>query len=324
MVCDQAQTNCSVFKSLGISLDKFYYEWNDERIYCGYDSPHMWKCFRNLLYKHDFILNGEIISWGAIRELFDIEKYNVARAYHKLTSRHLDPGPMEKMSVKLATQVFSHTVASDLKAGYCTGELKHPACKATVEFIERMNCIIDCMNAKSICDNNMYRAGLCKLRDFVERYLISSCEWLSSLSLANAAKAPPSFTNMIITINSTLELWKELQNRNVEYLMTANLQQDPLENLFGYWRGSCGNNSNPSAKRVMSCAQRSMVYNVGKAPEGANCEEDKNELLLKNTSIDTPVELNDNNRFIVANSDVICSDMLCDNEVFNDTKRDEL
>lgn len=80
---------------------------------------------------------------------------------------------------------------------------------------------------------------------------------------------------MILTIRSTLLLWEDLREEGVLFLLTRNLNQDPLKNLFGFWRTSLGNHQNPSAKQTRYCAQHSIFISMNKPPKGANCEDDE-------------------------------------------------
>lgn len=148
MVCDQGATNQKAIKYLNISEERPYFELEGYKIFFNYDVPHLIKSIRNNLLKQDFIIEGKIISWNVIRELREIERNNMCRAAPKLTDRHVNPNNFERMSVSLATQVFSATVSTALTIGKITGDLKHPACEATANFIKRMNYLFDCLNSR--------------------------------------------------------------------------------------------------------------------------------------------------------------------------------
>lgn len=84
------------------------------------------------------------------RELREIERNNKCRAAPKLTDRHVNPNNFERMSVSLATQVFSATVSAALTIGKITGDLKHLTCEATANFIKRINNLFDCLKPSSV------------------------------------------------------------------------------------------------------------------------------------------------------------------------------
>lgn len=63
------------------------------------------------------------------------------------------------MSVSLATQVFSATVSAVLTIGKITGDLKHPTCEATANFIKRINELLHCLNSRQAYDSNPYKCA---------------------------------------------------------------------------------------------------------------------------------------------------------------------
>ena len=52
------------------------------------------------------------MSWKHLEDFYLQDKRNVIRMAPKLTERHIHLPPFTNMSVKLATQVFSHSVAA--------------------------------------------------------------------------------------------------------------------------------------------------------------------------------------------------------------------
>lgn len=172
LVCDQGSTNMGAASKFNISYDEPFIPFRGRKIYFAFDMPHLLKCIRNNLMNYDFLLDSNLISWDALKELRSLEKFNDCRAVPKLSDRHLFPNSFEKMNVKLAAQVFSHTVYAALCTGIETGELTHPSCKATAEFIKKMNKFFDCMIAPN--DRNPYRRGLSIINNKTEKYLKKS------------------------------------------------------------------------------------------------------------------------------------------------------
>ena len=56
---------------------------------------------------------------------------------------------------------------------------------------------------------------------------------------------------ILISIQSTMSLFKELKNEGVDFLHTAKLNQDCLENFFSRLRGVGGNNNHPAPVEAM-------------------------------------------------------------------------
>ena len=61
----------------------------------------------------------------------------------------------------------------------------------------------------------------------------------------------PFQTGIIVSIKSTLELFKDLSNEGFEYLLTSRLNQDSLENIFSQLRAMGGNCSHPNTVQTM-------------------------------------------------------------------------
>ncbi|KAL7306799.1 hypothetical protein TKK_0001160 [Trichogramma kaykai] len=112
MTCDQSSCNTSAVNKLGISHNKPFYKFKDNDIAFGFDVPHIFKCIRNSLILHDFKVNDLVVSWGPIKKLYELEKGKICKAAHKLSDKHINPGPFDKMKVSLAVQVFSHSVST--------------------------------------------------------------------------------------------------------------------------------------------------------------------------------------------------------------------
>ena len=118
IVCDQGGPHKGLYTKLGAPIEKpFFVHTLDgiaSKIYTLYDSPHLLKSVRNNLLKHDFLIDGQRISWWTVRYVHELQKDDPkhVRLVPKLTEKHVSPNSREKMKVNLATQVFSNTMAS--------------------------------------------------------------------------------------------------------------------------------------------------------------------------------------------------------------------
>lgn len=92
---------------------------------------------------------------------------------------------------------------------------------------------------------------------------------------------PPTVTNWILSIKNLQLLWGKLQNEGFDFLITRNLNQDPLKNFFGFIRSHGSRNINPSCTAFKS-AFKSLIINNFMASHsvGANCEEDESDGVL--------------------------------------------
>ncbi|KAL7304644.1 hypothetical protein TKK_0002891 [Trichogramma kaykai] len=222
MVCDESSSNRSAIKRLGIALENpsFTFEGND--IFFGFDVPHMFKGIRNILLNNNFTVNGNIVSWLPIKQLYELEKDKSCKAAHKLTERHIQPKAFEKMKVSLAVQVFSHsvgtalmTVALNKEIGLNTADFGIAA--ETFDFCTRLNRIFDCLNARSFNDPNRYRKSLSKSTR-VEDELKKAVDWIKTI--VDESRSPV-FPTLLLTINGILLLWDRLKSKDIQAYPSA-------------------------------------------------------------------------------------------------------
>jgi len=113
-----------MFDLLGGSLSNPTTKINTKEIFLIYDVPHLLKSVRNNLLNGDIKLKNKIITLRDIKDTFNIDIIsNKARSMPKITSTHLQPNAWQKMSVKLATQIFSKSVSAAIHTCIQTGEL---------------------------------------------------------------------------------------------------------------------------------------------------------------------------------------------------------
>lgn len=280
IVTDQGSNNAAAVRLMGVTKETPYIMFDTHKIYCLFDLPHLLKSVRNNLLKHDFCVNGEIISWSAIREFYELDKSSKTdcRAAPKLSERHLNPQAFQKMSVKLATQVFSGSVSRGMKAADSLGLLKHPASLSTANFLGKMNDVTDCMNSKNLNDSNPLKKPMCIRNLKTKQCLEENVSFVQSWSIKGHPN-PPCFNGLLQTIEGVLQLYVDVVTDKSSFLLTSRLNQDPIENLFGVLRRRSGNNTNPSAKEFRRNLQHSLSIRLMKPPDSANCEPDEDENL---------------------------------------------
>lgn len=139
------------------------------------------------------------------------------------------------MTVKLATQIFSHSMASALRTCISTAELKSKTAFDTPDFIDFMNNLFDCLNSRNLFSDNPYNCALTNL-GVVKQFLVNATNYFNDLfKINNKGKVthPPCFRGFTQTINEDLSLfYDENKNNNIQFLFTNRLNQDTLENLF--------------------------------------------------------------------------------------------
>ena len=112
VVSDLGSNFQKLLREMEITPEKPWFIFNGKKIFYLYDPPHIIKAIRNNLLNYDFHFDGKIGSWRDIQQLYNIDSKNDIRCCAKQTSKHLNPNGFQKMKVKFATQVFSHTVSA--------------------------------------------------------------------------------------------------------------------------------------------------------------------------------------------------------------------
>ncbi|KAF4526811.1 hypothetical protein B566_EDAN015137 [Ephemera danica] len=210
------------------------------------------------------------------------------------------------MKVKLATQVFSHSVHAALMSAIDIEEMKDDA-TATALFIKFMNDLFDNLNSRTLFDCNPQRRALSRANKHVEDNLKNAVNIFESLEVCNnGRKNPPCIDGFVLSIKSILSLWADLEEEeDVSFLLTSRLNQDPLENLFAVLRQRSGNNNNPTAMQLRQNLQTVINMKLIVPPLSANCERDADSSLLSAEDISQNSEEETNNN--TENLPISCS-----------------
>lgn len=279
-VCDLGSTNSAALKLWGVTKDFPYYCFGSKKIYCLYDYPHLLKCVRNTLLKRDFLVDGNVVSWKDILEFYEIEKKSSSdcRAAPKISERHVNPQAFQKMSVKLATQIFSNSVSRGMKAAISLGQLKSKSSTNTANLLGKLNDVTDSLNSKHMDDKNPYKQPLSNTNLRPLNCLEAAIPYVQTWKTLNGLN-PPCFEGLVQTLRGILMLYEDIYSSGNKFLLTGRFNQDPLENLFGVLRHRGGYNSNPSAKEFRRNLQHAISIRLLDPPDNANCEPDEDENL---------------------------------------------
>ena len=152
IVCDQGTSNQTAHKKLDVLPSKPYFNSiANNKIVALFDIPHLYKSLRNNLLKGDFLYNDKVISFNDVREAYKVDKEKVkARLMPKLSDGHLRPNTFQKMNVRLAVQVFSHSVSAGIRTCIETGEIKSTTAKDTADFLELLDQTFDILNSRRL------------------------------------------------------------------------------------------------------------------------------------------------------------------------------
>ena len=100
---------------------------NGCKIFYLYDPPHLIKAIGNNLMKFNFHHGDKVTSWEDIEAIYKKDSALSIRCCPKLTENHIHPNGFQKMKVKCATQVFSHTVSAAISMSVNIGALQTTA-----------------------------------------------------------------------------------------------------------------------------------------------------------------------------------------------------
>ncbi|KAH7958342.1 hypothetical protein HPB49_000941 [Dermacentor silvarum] len=156
LFCDEASTNWRMWMelgndgNLGAKKNSYDHPMNDARKLCVFsDVPHLVKCARNRLLKQRSLkVNGQWVHWSCYVTVYkeDCKNAGGLKVCPKATHHHIYPSHIELIRVKLATQLFSRSMASALKY-YTEVNILHTSTSAgNIAFTERMNNLFDAMN----------------------------------------------------------------------------------------------------------------------------------------------------------------------------------
>lgn len=216
------------------------------------------------------------VHWAHYDTLFVEEEKNPAylKVCPKLTYAHVNPTNTLKMRVKLATQVFSRSVAKGLEFYSSRAVPGLHDVTATVDFTQRMNSLFDALN-RQVPKEGLKRG--CK--DF--SVLESSLKWLNEWEqMVVDGKIPnTSFLTQStadgfrVTIMSALGLSNYLLNEcGFTYVLTGKMNQDVLERFFGIIRQAGGQNEHPTMPTFLQLYNMLSVYSLLKPPKFGNCQ----------------------------------------------------
>lgn len=302
-VCDQSAINVSAINSLVQETKDFlkngkewshdFYEINKKQIIPLFDVPHLIKGLRNNLitknmqYK-DFSDNCiKQVKWDYFQMLYRADKsYGELRLLHKITEEHVNPEKIKKMRVKLATQIFSHSVAVATEHLSARGDLPQE-CRQLIPVTLLLDDLFDSLNVSSFhIQNGKKYKGAVKRNSPHHQLWQNAIKTLETIKFIRrkitGAKIQfiettvPSTKNFIKTIQGMQALWKILSKKySFDSMLTRNFNQDPIENFFGNIRSYGARNVSPNCIGFES-AFKALLLNNYNTPHSikANCEED--------------------------------------------------
>lgn len=155
VVSDQGPNFQKLVKtSLKLNENNLFFYVDSLRILYLFDVPHLLKSTRNNFFSYIFELEDGKTSKSYLETFYNYDKVKEYRLCPKLSNDHIYPNNFQKMKVKLASQVFSHSVAAALNT-YIDFQFLPQDAKITAKFIKNMNDLFDLLNS---CHLNNFNA----------------------------------------------------------------------------------------------------------------------------------------------------------------------
>lgn len=212
------------------------------------------------------------------------EQQSGLRAVPKLTRAHIYPNAFQKMSVKLAVQLFSESTATAM-IFYSEQE----SCKklhgsaGTSEFTRQMNRLFDCLNSRRP-EHVQYSEAehVDTLKEGIS-WLDRCCKYIESLPKQRQVcfLSKPTCEALRITLLSTISLVENLLASGFRYVLVGKFGQDPLERFFGIIRHVAGDGGQPTVQQFLFIYRMLSVRNLVQPPQRASVVGDGPQLLLK-------------------------------------------
>lgn len=221
------------------------------------------------------------------------------------------PNSFQKMKVKYASKVFSHSLSATLYT-YIHFKVLPSEATLTAKFLHTINDLFDLFNSSHLNNFNAFMGTENQLHFLEEiKCLLNDLQVIKLVQVKQndgkvtyVEKCINNTMHFIngwkITITSALSLWETLKCRNYSFLLTRNLNQDCIENFFGLVRNCCGNSTNPTLIQFCRAFKKLFSLKYFNEVEGANCIKDINTVLLNATpdmleeykNIDVPILTN--------------------------------
>ena len=198
--------------------DKPYLEMDGKQYFTIFDPPHLLKSIRNILLKYQFLFDGKTATWSDITAFVKKEQTLAIRTAPKLTHRHISPPPFGKITVKLAMQVFSHSVSAGIYTYTTLGGL-HADAIGTAQLLAKFGKIFDSCNSLSFKDGKICRRPLTASSPH-RKEIEEGIKFIKSLTVIDSGTGEDRTSQLkclkgwCITLKSIYDLWHKLQREH--------------------------------------------------------------------------------------------------------------
>ena len=236
-----------------------------EEVFPMFDTTH---CFKNLF--NNFVNHkvfkcppfstendGFTASFSHIKLLYDMELGKPMKMAHRLNDKVLSPSALERTNVRLADSLFHDSTINALEFYL----VQHPEFSGTIQFLKIIRHWWNIINVKTPNEGkvkrDIRRNPVTNENDEKLDYLRKFADWLSLWEESTVSKDKVCLTKetAMATKHTTLTLIAVakflLREKNFQYVLLGQIQSDPLEKRFSWYRQMSGGNYFVSVKQVL-------------------------------------------------------------------------
>lgn len=186
LISDMGSNCLELSKILGITTENPKFCLGNKEVFFYFDPPHLIKAARNNLLKYDFMWDNQKACWSDISAFFEKDQTCLNKLAPKLTKSHINPSQFERMRVKYASQVYSHTVSAALETYVMLGAL-HPEAKGTATICSKFDSLFDIFNSSNLYSPKKFNKPF-KGDDYQIAFLHEMQQFLDDLIIKNNSK----------------------------------------------------------------------------------------------------------------------------------------
>jgi len=196
------------------------------------DSSHLLELTRNWFLGTGFCLNGAEMNKKPLEALITKAPSEVCHCV-KLKEEHLtcDEGPQQK-NIKLAKELLSHSTATSLL--HCGPIEDFQLLHTTADFIKLISNWFDLVNVSQKHDSNEYNSPFGLFSYKQNKFLNKVYNTINSMRCkgSNYINLQIFQKGILMHINGLKQLLQISEENGLNYLLTANINKDPLENVL--------------------------------------------------------------------------------------------
>ncbi|KAJ1522473.1 hypothetical protein ONE63_001663 [Megalurothrips usitatus] len=239
-----------------------------------WDFPHLLKNIRNNLLTSDLLYKDKLAEWKHVIEFFKLDE-GICKI-SKLTYAHLCPVGRNKMTVKLALQVFSESASTGMKTfHHLSGGKFLSNALPTAEFLGLMDKLTDAVTGPSRHDKpKVHRCDVTQdsfHHSYWREMIVELQKWVFIRKDGGKHHVPPCIHGFIDNLRALGWIWNRMKELGFEVTKLRLFNQDTLELYFGQARQTCGSGTNPTLQQFIAGMKTLLVQCVSAPLRESNC-----------------------------------------------------